>query len=527
MSPAARRCVQALKEGRPAPPAVLERSSVHETPPSCSRRDTGRSCWRTSPRSRGAQRAQPGRGAVNEHARLPSIRADPFCVPDLDRFLSGSDVWLAPGALALLQEIREEHARAAGLVELSSATAGDLQVPGLGGELKPFQRAGVSYLLERRRTFLADEQGLGKTIEALAALEAAGAYPAVVVCPASLKLNWLREIERWLPGRTAQALSGTGSSGADGEAEITVVNYDIVAARLDELTGLGPQALVLDESHYCKNAAAKRTQAVQRLAAEVPPRGDGAGPDGNPRRQPPGGADLPAADPRAPLGLRVGREVRRALPRRRRAPAPALAPARPLLREAPEGRRAPAAAPEDPLDRPRRTRQRRRIPARGAGPHRVAAQPAARAGRARREGRRRAARRTAGPPERAEAARGTRQAARRADLDPRLPAPRGSAWSCSLITARSSCAILDSLPDSRCTSSAPTAMPREIRRSNAFQAARHPREPADRVLDRGRRPGIDADALLQAWLFLELDWMLAKHDQAEDRCHRIGQWSTR
>ncbi len=55
--------------------------------------------------------------------------------------------------------------------------------------------------------------------------------------------------------------------------EITVVNYDILAARLEELRALEPRALVLDESHYCKNAAAKRTQAVQRLAAAVPREG--------------------------------------------------------------------------------------------------------------------------------------------------------------------------------------------------------------------------------------------------------------
>ena len=270
MSPAARRCVQALKEGRPAPPAVLERSSVHDGPAFVLAPGHRPELLESFAGIQGAQRAQPGRGAMNEHARLPSISADPFCVPDLDRFLDGSDVWLAPEALALLQEIREEHARAAGLVELSSATDGDLHVAGLGGELKPFQRAGVSYLLERRRAFLADEQGLGKTIEALAAIEAAGAYPAVVVCPASLKLNWLREIERWLPGRSARALAGTGASPPGEQAQITVVNYDIVAARLDELSGLRPRALVLDEAHYCKNAAAKRTQAVQRLAGEVP-----------------------------------------------------------------------------------------------------------------------------------------------------------------------------------------------------------------------------------------------------------------
>jgi superfamily II DNA or RNA helicase len=296
ISPAARRCIAAIEDDRPAPPAVLERSSVHE-------QDTFVLAAGHDPKRlaqfaalRGVLAPLGRRGGTGEHAQLPALCADPFCVPQLDAFLADGEVWVQPDALELLQEIREQHARAAGLVALSCATDASLHVAGLGGELKPFQRAGVSYLLERRRAFLADEQGLGKTIEALAALEAAGAYPAVVVCPASLKLNWLRELERWLPHRSVRALSGTGGAravadpavsddgaGARAEAgvranaappaDVTVVNYDIVAARLGELCELAPQALVLDESHYCKNARAKRTQAVQRLSAVVPREG--------------------------------------------------------------------------------------------------------------------------------------------------------------------------------------------------------------------------------------------------------------
>jgi hypothetical protein len=333
-SAATRRCVDALKEGRPAPPAVLELSAVHEDPtfvlapghderqldafgklpgasphrPDAVRRDRA---GHPGGHTRSAGRTRGAGTLRGEHGRLPAIRADPFCVEDLDGFLAERDIWIEPDALVLLQEIREQHARAAGLVALSAATDAQLEVPGLGGELKPFQRAGVSYLLAQRRAFLADEQGLGKTIEALAALEADDAYPAIVVCPASLKLNWMREIERWLPGRSAQALSGTGvkrsaahepraedaaqaqghasapgvedQTGAGGytsapsepipAADITVVNYDILAARGPALSAIAPRALVLDESHYCKNAAAKRTQAVARLAATVPSEG--------------------------------------------------------------------------------------------------------------------------------------------------------------------------------------------------------------------------------------------------------------
>ncbi len=255
ISPAARRCIAALEAGQPAPPAVLELSERHEQPSFV---------------------LAPGHdsGMVDEFARLsgaPAVTADPFWVPDLDRFVSERGPWVAPDALARLQEIREEHARAAGLVALSAATDAELEIPNLGGELKPFQRAGVRYLLEQRRTFLADEQGLGKTIEALATLEADAAYPAVVVCPASLKLNWMREIGRWVPTRSVQMLDG--KRGDVAATDITIINYDIVAGRLEGLNDLHPRAVVLDESHYCKNPRAQRTQAAQRLCAAVPREG--------------------------------------------------------------------------------------------------------------------------------------------------------------------------------------------------------------------------------------------------------------
>jgi SWI/SNF-related matrix-associated actin-dependent regulator 1 of chromatin subfamily A len=271
LTPGARRCVTAIRDGRAAPAAVLELSEVHAEPTFVLAPGHDPARAEAFAALAGALAPRSRRGGGGEHSQLPAIRADPFCVPELDDFLAAGEIWIDPAALGLLQEIREEHARAAGLVALSAAEDAPLAIPaGLGGELKPFQRAGVSYLLARRRSFLADEQGLGKTIEALATLEADDAYPAVVVCPASLKLNWLRELERWLPGRSAQALAGNGSRDELRGAEITVVNYDIVAARLTELAALAPRALVLDESHYCKNAAAKRTQAVQRLAAAVP-----------------------------------------------------------------------------------------------------------------------------------------------------------------------------------------------------------------------------------------------------------------
>ena len=131
--------------------------------------------------------------------------------------------------------------------------------PRLGGELRPFQRAGVRYALESRRLFIADEQGLGKTVEALALLEEDDAFPAVVICPASLKLNWQREIEHWLPHRSLHVVVGGGK--VIPKADITVLNYEIVHAHRERLALSRPKALILDESHYVKNPQAKRTQA--------------------------------------------------------------------------------------------------------------------------------------------------------------------------------------------------------------------------------------------------------------------------
>jgi hypothetical protein len=268
ISRAAKRCVAALTAGDPAPPAVLERSLVHEEPSFVLAPGHDSGMLEAFTAIPGAVRGKD-RGE-HEHGHLPAIRADPFCVPDLDAFVAHSGTWVAPDALVLLQEIREQHARAAGLVALSAATDATLELAGLGGELKPFQRAGVSYLLAQRRAFLADEQGLGKTIEALATLEADGAYPAIVVCPATLKLNWMRELERWLPERSARMLGGTTACGPSRPADVTVVNYDIVAARLDDLLELTPHAVILDESHYCKSPGAKRTQAAHRLCSAIP-----------------------------------------------------------------------------------------------------------------------------------------------------------------------------------------------------------------------------------------------------------------
>ena len=254
----ARRCVEALLSGVEPPPARLTAARTFDG--ERLRLDV---LWDGD--AGAAFSKLPG-----AEARSRTLPIDPWIVEPLDAFLATFGVVVdAAGALAL-DALRDEHAAAIATIRRSRAVDGEPLAPVaavLGGELAPFQWAAVRYALDARGCFLADEQGLGKTVEALATLEADGAFPALVVCPASLKLNWQRETERWLPHRSVALVEGRVAVAPT--ADITILNYEIVAAHREALGRLRPRALVVDESHYCKNPQAKRTQAVRRLAASV------------------------------------------------------------------------------------------------------------------------------------------------------------------------------------------------------------------------------------------------------------------
>ena len=202
-----------------------------------------------------------------------AVPADPALAKELERFVADHPtVEVEARVREVLAELVAEHDRAAATVALSYAEDAELDLE-LGGELHPFQRAGVRYALERRRTFIADEQGLGKTVQALATIEADGAFPTIVVCPASMKLTWERESHIWLPHRSVAVLDGRTESAWTDEArqaEIVVLNYDILEAHAVKLAGRQPKALIFDESHYVKNPGARRTKAAIKLAETLP-----------------------------------------------------------------------------------------------------------------------------------------------------------------------------------------------------------------------------------------------------------------
>jgi hypothetical protein len=264
-STGALRCLDAIESGEGAPPParlILTRSVAGE-------RLALEVFW--DPDVAVAFAKLPG-------ARGGELKPDPWIADRLDEFVVRHGVGLSPAAVEKLAELAAEHRSAVAAVARSRAVSGapiEAVAARLGGDgretLQPFQWAAVHYALTTRRCFLADEQGLGKTVEALAALEAADAFPAVVVCPASLKLNWEREAGRWLPHRSVTVVNGRAT--VPERADITILNYELVAFQRERLAHRGLRALVADESHLCKNPQAKRTRAVRRLAEAVAPDG--------------------------------------------------------------------------------------------------------------------------------------------------------------------------------------------------------------------------------------------------------------
>jgi SWI/SNF-related matrix-associated actin-dependent regulator 1 of chromatin subfamily A len=133
-------------------------------------------------------------------------------------------------------------------------------------ELWPFQKANVEYALGRRNTLIADEPGLGKTPTAIAFANQIKAKRVLVVCPASIRLQWATRIREWStmtwPYTVHVILNG--NRGVNPTAEWTVVSYELCRS---PATGAALAAgqydlLILDEAHYLKTTGTKRSQAI-------------------------------------------------------------------------------------------------------------------------------------------------------------------------------------------------------------------------------------------------------------------------
>ncbi len=135
----------------------------------------------------------------------------------------------------------------------------------------PFQEAGVMHLAFGRRALLADDMGLGKTVQAIAASallkELRGLQRVLIICPASLKHQWSREIGRFtsLPVKIVEGGLMNRRQLYGDPALFTILNYEIVRRDIKEIERLRPDLIILDEAQRIKNWRTKTATTVKRL----------------------------------------------------------------------------------------------------------------------------------------------------------------------------------------------------------------------------------------------------------------------
>ena len=135
--------------------------------------------------------------------------------------------------------------------------------------LYPHQIEGIAFLLGRRRALLADDMGLGKTRQSVIAMvEAEGEGPYLVICPASIKRNWAREIEIVFPD-AEPTIVGPGPLPPIDYCGWIIVNYEILGKNLDKLLAFDWKGVVFDEAHYLKNYQSQRSRNASKLVKEI------------------------------------------------------------------------------------------------------------------------------------------------------------------------------------------------------------------------------------------------------------------
>ena len=146
------------------------------------------------------------------------------------------------------------------------------RIDGLRARLLPYQVEGVAFLAATGRALLADDMGLGKTVQAIAASvwmrRHEGVERTLVVCPASLKHQWAREIARFtdLDVEVIQGAAPARRAQYRRKAAFSIVNYELVMRdheRIERL--LAPDLLIVDEAQRVKNWRTKTATAIKRL----------------------------------------------------------------------------------------------------------------------------------------------------------------------------------------------------------------------------------------------------------------------
>ncbi len=134
------------------------------------------------------------------------------------------------------------------------------------------QKESIQKLVENKKFILADDMGLGKTTSTIIAALETGAKKILIICPATLKINWKREIENYSQ-RPVFIAEGKNFST---EHDFVIINYDIIknfhdVKKKDESKILESKfdLVIVDEAHYIKNAQAQRTKLINDIVKNI------------------------------------------------------------------------------------------------------------------------------------------------------------------------------------------------------------------------------------------------------------------
>jgi len=238
------------------------------------------------PGARASGSFNPAEGAVErieadvDDARQRAVRA----AGDRDRIATTddwSDFLERPASyFALLDEVGLTDSTTAGRGSLPEGLIEQIEqfhldTSLLSASLRGYQRFGAAFALVQERVVIGDEMGLGKTVEALAAIAHVAATATegmprfVVVCPAAVVANWLRETEKHT-SVPAFRIHGTervrGVSGWLRDGGVAVTTFETLEwfrAHVPEEQRFA--AVIVDEAHYVKNPDAKRTKHTRAL----------------------------------------------------------------------------------------------------------------------------------------------------------------------------------------------------------------------------------------------------------------------
>lgn len=137
-------------------------------------------------------------------------------------------------------------------------------------ELFDHQKQGIKFMQQKEKVILADEMGLGKTRQAIIAARENYDGIVLVVCPASIKINWKREIKMIYPDESISIVVGCGKIE---KTKWIIINYDILGKHAQLLAQKAYnkeiKCGIFDEAHYAKNIKSIRAQAVLAIAERL------------------------------------------------------------------------------------------------------------------------------------------------------------------------------------------------------------------------------------------------------------------